>query len=104
MPVTFAQGLSALNDEQRKLNKSRRTRLAQAWEMALEDIFSERAAEIASHCEVRGSFGGSLRISTDSPAMAHELGKVKRQALLEKLRELLTNTETLVGLEVRAGK
>ena len=104
MPATFAQGLAALNEEERKVNKSSRARLIGAWTMALEEIFGERAAEMLAHTEVRGSFGGSLRVTCDSPALAHELGKVKRQSLLEKLRALLAGKETLVGLDVRTGK
>ncbi len=104
MPVTFAQGMAALNEEERKVNKSSRARLLGAWTLALEHVYQERAAELLAHTEVRGSFGGSLRVTCDSPALAHELGKVKKQSLLAKLRELLAGKETLVGLEVRAGK
>lgn len=104
MPVTFAQGMAALNEEERKVNKSSRARLQGAWKMALEEVFGERAAEMLAHTEVRGSFGGSLRVSCDSPALAHELGKVKKQTLLARLREYLAGKETLVGLDVRTGK
>jgi hypothetical protein len=103
LPATFAQGLAALNEEERHFNKSRKARLARAWSEALELLFGERASEIAAHCVVRGSFGGKLRVSTDSPALAHELGRVRQQDLLARLRELLTQKETLLGLEVRAG-
>ena len=104
MPVTFAQGMAALNDEERKVNKSSRARMLGAWKMALEDMFGERASEMLAHTDVRGNFGGSLRVTCDSPAMAHELGKVKKQTLLAKLREFLAGKETLLGLEVKAGK
>ncbi len=101
-PVTFAQGLAALNDLQRRMNKSSRARLAAAWSLALVELFGERAQELLAHCEVRGSFGGSLRVSTDSPALAHELGRVKKQQLLDHLRALLAGKESLAGLEVKA--
>jgi Dna[CI] antecedent, DciA len=104
MPVTFAQGMAALNEEERKVNKSSRARLQGAWKMALEEVFCDRAGEMLAHTEVRGSFGGSLRVSCDSPALAHELGKVKKQTLLARLREFLAGKETLVGLDVRTGK
>ena len=96
--------MAALNEEERKVNKSSRARLQGAWKMALEEVFGERAAEMLAHTEVRGSFGGSLRVSCDSPALAHELGKVKKQTLLARLREYLAGKETLVGLDVRTGK
>ncbi|KAA0218552.1 DUF721 domain-containing protein [bacterium] len=101
-PATFAQGLAALDDLQRRMNKSSRARLAAAWSMALEELFGERAREMQAHCEVRGSFGGSLRVSTDSPALAHELGRVRRQQLLDRMRALLAGKESLAGLEVKA--
>jgi hypothetical protein len=101
MPVSLAQALSVHLADQKRLNKSRRTRLQAAWEMAVEQTHG-LSAEAAKRAEVRAMANtGEVQVTVDSPALAHELGVVYRAALLKSLRELLAGTVSIAGLRVK---
>lgn len=101
MPVPFAQALTVLLTEQKRVNRSRLQRLRGAWEMAVEQVEGINA-EAAKKAEIRsvGKSGG-VQVTVDNPGLAHELGVVYRQPLLNKLRELLEGKDSVSDLIVK---
>jgi len=100
LPVPFAQALTVLLTEQKRVNRSRLQRIRAAWEMAVEQTPGLSAA--ARRAEVR-SIGktGAVQVLVDSPALAHELGVVYRGALLACMRELLQGKDSVSELVVK---
>jgi hypothetical protein len=99
-PVSFACALSALMKERTRVNRSRRTRVQRAWEMALLDV-SGLAEDSARHTQVWGAKGGVVNVAVDSPALAHELGVVYKAQLLAAMQALLDGKDTITGLIIR---
>lgn len=100
-PVSMAAAVAAFLDEYRKLNKSRRTRLQGALELALAEI---PGLEVAAGQVQVGSVGkdGVVHVTVASGALAHELGVVYKRELLEKMRALLQGKDSLAGITVKA--
>jgi hypothetical protein len=102
MPVPFAQGLRAWMAEHRKNNRSRLSRVRNAWEIAIEQVPGLNA-EAAARASVRSvSRTGAIVVTVDNPSLAHELGVVYRGALLQKMRELLSGKDSVADLKVRS--
>jgi len=102
MPVSFAKALSVWMAEQRKINRSRLSRVRNAWEVAIDSVPGLNA-EAAKRADVRSvAKTGAVIVTVDSPTLAHELGVVYRGALLKKLRELLAGRDSVSDLKVRA--
>lgn len=100
LPVPFAQALTVLLTEQKRVNRSRLQRIRAAWEMAVEQI--NGLSEAAKRAEVRNvSKTGAVHVVVDSPALAHELGVVYRNRLLELMRELLAGKDSVSELVVK---
>jgi hypothetical protein len=101
MPVPFAQALSVLLTEQRRVNRSRLLRLRGAWEMAIDQIPGLNA-EAAKRADVRSvGKSGEVRVTVDSPALAHELGVVYREKLLDRMRALLEGKDSISNLVIK---
>lgn len=100
-PVSMAAALSAYLTEARKLNKSRRSRIAGALALALAEIPGLEGVGDRAHVFSIGK-DGVVHIGVDNPTLAHELGVVYKAALLAKLRELLSGKDSLAGITVRA--
>jgi hypothetical protein len=101
-PVPFAQALSVLLNEQKRVNRSRLQRIRAAWEMALEQ--TSGVSQAAKRAEVRSiAKSGAVRVIVDSPALAHELGVVYRDALLDRMRALLQGKDSISELQVKTG-
>ena len=100
MPVSMAHAMSALLTEQKRVNRSRLQRFRNAWELAVDE--TPGLSEGAKAAEVR-SIGktGEVLVHVISPALAHELGVVYREALLAKLRELLHGKDSVSNLVVK---
>jgi hypothetical protein len=103
LPVSMGHLLSALDDERKRVNRSRKGRLARAWAQALAAVYGPRADDMLRRCEVASFAGGLLRVSTDGPTLAHELGVVRSRALLEALRSALEGKDTVTRLVARPG-
>jgi hypothetical protein len=100
LPVPFAQALSVLLTEQKRINRSRLQRIRAAWEMAIEQ--TPGLSEAAKRAEVRNvGKTGAVHVIVDSPALAHELGVVYRSALLACMRELLEGKDSISELVVK---
>lgn len=101
MPVPFAQALTVLLTEQKRVNRSRLQRLRGAWQIAIEQVEGINI-EAARKAEVR-SVGktGAVQITASNPGLAHELGVVYREPLLHKLRELLEGKDSVSDLTVK---
>lgn len=101
MPVPFAQALTVLLTEQKRVNRSRLQRLRGAWDMAVEQVEGING-EAARRAEVR-SVGktGAVHVIVGNPGLAHELGVVYRDPLLNKLRELLEGKDSVSELTVK---
>lgn len=100
MPVSMAQALSVYLVDQKRVNRSRLQRLRAAWELAIED--TDGLSEAAKTAEIRNiSKTGEVLIQVGSPALAHELGVVYREVLLNKLRELLQGKDSISNLAVK---
>lgn len=99
-PVSMAAAVTAYLTEFRKLNKSRRTRLQGALELALAEI---PGIEVAPGQVQVGSVGkdGTVHITVASGALAHELGVVYKRELLGKMRQLLQGKDSLAGITVK---
>lgn len=103
MPVSMAHAMNAFLEESRKVNKSRRARLQGALELALLEIPGLQG--VGSRAQVANiSKDGTVNIVVDSPTLAHELGVVYKAALLNKLRELLKDKDSLAGITVRTAR
>ncbi|MCA8916926.1 MAG: hypothetical protein KDB90_16155 [Planctomycetes bacterium] len=102
MPVPFAQALSVLLTDQKRVNRSRLQRIKAAWEIALEQ--TPGVSKAAKRAEVMSiAKSGAIRVTVDSPALAHELGIVYREALLERMRALLQGKDSISELLVKTG-
>ncbi|MBX3473971.1 MAG: hypothetical protein KF754_06270 [Planctomycetes bacterium] len=103
MPVSMAHAMNAFLEESRKVNKSRRARLQGALELALLEIPGLQG--VGSRAQVANiSKDGTVNVVVDSPTLAHELGVVYKAALLNKLRELLKDKDSLAGITVRTAR
>lgn len=103
MPVSMAHAMNAFLEESRKVNKSRRARLQGALELALLEIPGLQG--VGNRAQVANiSKDGTVNIVVDSPTLAHELGVVYKAALLNKLRELLKDKDSLAGITVRTAR
>jgi hypothetical protein len=101
MPVPFAHALSVLLTEQRRVNRSRLLRLRGAWEMAVEQI-PGLSTEAANRADVRSvGKSGEVRVTVDSPALAHELGVVYREKLLDRMKALLEGKDSISNLVIK---
>lgn len=100
MPVSFAEALTAYCAEQKRDNRSRRHRVNRAWLETLDSVLGEASREYGGRTQVQSVAGGVVKVGVDSPALMHELGVVKRRALLERLRQLLKGQESIVDLAV----
>ncbi|MCA8912203.1 MAG: hypothetical protein KDB82_10890 [Planctomycetes bacterium] len=102
VPVPFAQALTVLLSEQKKVNRSRLQRVRGAWEMAIQQIEGIHAAA-AKQAEVRSvSKTGVVKVTVGNPGLAHELGVVYRETLLAKMRELLQGKDSVSDLVVQS--
>lgn len=100
-PVPFAQALTVLLGEQKRVNRSRLQRVRGAWTMAIEGVPGVHA-DAAKKAEAASvSKTGSLKVVVSNPGLAHELGVVYREALLAKMRELLTGKDSISSLTVQ---
>ena len=101
MPVPFAQALTVLMGEQKRINRSRLQRLRGAWEMAIEQV-EGISLDAARQAEVRSvSKTGAMFVTVSNPGLAHELGVVYREPLLRKLRSLLEGKDSVSELTVK---
>jgi hypothetical protein len=101
MPVPFAQALTVLMADQKRLNRSRLLRLRAAWEMAIDQI-SGLNHEAAKRAELRSvGKSGEVRVTVDSPALCHELGVVYRDQLLRRMRALLEGKDAISALVIK---
>jgi hypothetical protein len=102
LPVSFAAALSAYIGEQRRSNRSRLQRVRNAWLLAIESVPGVNATA-AAQADVRAvAKTGAIHVTVDNPALAHELGVVYRNALLERLRELLKGRDSVSGLTIKS--
>jgi hypothetical protein len=102
LPVSFAAALSAYIGEQRRNNRSRLQRVRNAWLLAIESVPGVNATA-AAQADVRAvAKTGAIHVTVDNPALAHELGVVYRNALLERLRELLKGRDSVSGLTIKS--
>ena len=101
MPVPFAQALTVLLTEQKRVNRSRLQRLRGAWEIAIAQVdgINVEAAKKASLRSVAKT--GEVLVNLSNPGLAHELGVVYREPLLLKLRELLNGKDSISDLKVK---
>ena len=97
LPVSMAEAMSAVMAERRKLNRSKRTRVARAFYIALEEL----GLKAPQGTEVYAVKDGTVRIGTTSPAVAHQLGVVYRAELLKGMQRLLEGKDTLLRLAVK---
>lgn len=102
MPVSFAAALTVYMGEQKRNNRSRLQRIRNAWLMAIEQVPGVNA-QAAAAAEVRNvAKTGAVHATLDNPSLAHELGVVYKQALFDKMRELLHGRDTISELMIHS--
>jgi hypothetical protein len=101
-PVPFAQALTALLAQQKRVSRSRLQRVRSAWALAVEQVAGVHS-DAAKKAVIRSmSKTGVVKVTVNNPGLAHELGVVYREALLNKLRELLQGKDSISDLTVQS--
>ena len=100
-PVPFAQALTVLLSEQKRVNRSRLQRVRGAWAIAVDETQGVHTDAAKKAEVVSVSKTGSVKVVVGNPGLAHELGVVYRGALLAKMRELLTGKDSISDLSVQ---